>query len=127
MIYPYIQRQKAATLRVRQILDCSDAEDADFRGCDDFNPWNIFQSLYGTYSDDFDQCAIDVLCDIRDGQRRRVDLAAEMFREMLCTADLCDYGTSPRGCYPTIEFREILPELIERWKAFSRASWNLDQ
>lgn len=118
---------RAAVAQVREILDRPDAEAFDIRGIDDFDPWDIFPALYGTYCSTFDECAIDVLCEIRDGQRRREDLAADMLREMLCTANLCEYGTSPRTCFPTMEFREILPELIERWQAFSKASWESDQ
>lgn len=118
---------RAAAARVREILDRPDAEARDIGSVDDFDPWDIFPALYGTYCSSFDHCAIDVLCDIRDGQRRRDDLAADMLREMLCTADLCDYGTSPRTCFPTMEFQEILPELIERWRAFARANWEAEE
>lgn len=54
---------------------------------------------------------------------RRKDLAAEMFREMLCVLDLCDYGTSPRVCFPISEFQTIMPNLIERWKDFYLIQW----
>lgn len=120
----YITKAKrAAVARVREILARPDAEHRDFRGVDDFDPWDIFPALYGTYDRAFDICAIDVLCEVRDVTRRRDDLAADMIREMLCTSNLCEYGTSPRYCFPTMEFKEILPELIARWQAFSQAEW----
>jgi hypothetical protein len=88
-----------------------------------FDPWSLFP-LYGSYSGEFDECALDVLRELRDGQKERRDLAAEMFREMLCNLELCDYGTSPRVCFPTPEFRERLPRFIEMWEAYSAAQWS---
>ena len=101
-------------------------ENSDMLGIEgEFCPWELFPSLYGSYSSEFDELAIEVLCNIRDGWKpdQRNDLAAEMFREMLCTAHLCDYGTSPRSCSPTTRFGELLPALIEKWTAYSRLAW----
>jgi|GEM_PF-1242339 len=114
---------RTAAAHVREILDRPDAEHRELQSCDDFDPWDIFPSLYGSYDSRFDECAIEVLCELRDGGRAREDLAADMIREMLCTTDLCEYGTSPRHCFPTIEFKALLPELIERWRAYSKKQW----
>lgn len=94
---------------------CSDGE------C--FDPWELFPCVYGSYSSAFDDLAIEVLTDIRDGTFNRSDLAAEMFREMLCTTGLCDYGTSPRVCFPSSALRETLPQLIERWREYAQIRW----
>lgn len=91
-----------------------------------FDPWVLFPSLYGSYSGEFDQCAIEVLIEIYEGRKRRDDLAAEMFREMLCTSGLCDYGTSPRVCFATIQFMPHLADLIGKWKACSLVRWGQD-
>ena len=88
-----------------------------------FDPWSLFPALYGTYCGSFDKSAIEVLTELAKGEWKRSDLGAEMFREMLCTAHLCDYGSSPRVCFPTREFRELLPAFIEKWKAYSLAHW----
>lgn len=87
-----------------------------------FDPWEMFP-LYGSYSSDFDECAIQVLDELQTGDKTRHDLGSEMFREMLCNLDLCEYGTSPRVCFPTGRFKELVPALIERWKAFSALQW----
>ena len=87
-----------------------------------FDPWDLFP-LYGSYSDDFDQCAIAVLQQLQARQFGPADLAAQMFQEMLCNLHLCDYGTSPRCCFPTPEFRPLVPALLEKWIAFSRIQW----
>lgn len=91
-----------------------------------FDPWSLFPALYGSYGGDFDKCAIEVLSEILAGKKTRDDLGAEMFREMLCNADLCDYGTSPRVCFATQEFKELIPVLIEMWRAYSMAVWGED-
>ncbi len=91
-----------------------------------FDPWALFPSLYGSYDQAFDICAIEVLTEVRDGQKHRDDLGAEMIREMLCTSGLCTYGTSPRFCFPDRGFEALLPALIEKWTAFSETHWGTD-
>lgn len=88
-----------------------------------FNPWDLFPALYGTYSSTFDDLALEVLEDIRDRTHLRTDLAAEMFREMLCTSGFCNYGTSPRVCFASPGFADRLPRLIERWDEYSAIHW----
>lgn len=98
-----------------------------FRGTSElFDPWEIFPALYGSYSSLFDDMAILVLENIRDrrfGAAAGEDLAHEMFREMLCTSDFCEYGTSPRSCWAHGDFAELLPSLIEKWKAYRFDQW----
>jgi hypothetical protein len=93
---------------------------------EEFDPWEIFPSLYGSYDSEFDQCALDVLIGLRDGETTRTDLASDMFREMLCTAGLCDYGSSPRACFPTQEFDLHLRTLIKRWQRYALIQWAED-
>jgi hypothetical protein len=112
-----------AAAKVREILDRPAAEARELQSIHDFDPWDIFPALYGSYDSDFDDCAIDVLTELRDGEKRRDDLGAEMLREMLCVANLCDYGTSPRFCFPTSEFKALLPELIDKWCSYRNQHW----
>lgn len=119
--------QEEAAALVRAILARQMRENGDRLGVvGEFDPWDIFPALYGSYSSEFDKCAIDVLCELEDGERRRRDLGADMLREMLCVADLCDYGTSPRSCFPTSQFKQLLPALIERWRAYALLAWGDD-
>lgn len=119
----HYRRQAEAAAKVAEMISRPVAERIDQIECDvNFDPWDLFP-LYGTYSGDFDECAIDVLEELRSGKKVRRDLGAEMFRELLCHAELCDYGTSPRVCFPTQEFKALLPDFIEKWKAFSAAHW----
>lgn len=114
-----------AAEKVRKALDLPLAQDVDNLGCVEyFDPWDIFPAFYGSYSGAFDELALDVLKCIRD-RRNWTDqsLAHEMFREYLCRVSLCEYGTSPRCCFPTLEFKPLLPQLIEKWFAFARLQW----
>lgn len=67
-----------------------------------------------------------MLEELRDSTKVRRDLGAEMFREMLCVIGLCNYGTSPRVCFPEQVLRDRLPELIEKWRAYSLVQWGVD-
>lgn len=117
--------EERAASHVREILARPMPESGNDLGCEgDFDPWDIFPSIYGSYSSEFDKCAIEVLCDLRDLECRRIDLAAEIIREMLCVADLCEYGTSPRTCFPSHEFAALLPSLIEKWRAYAALAWD---
>jgi hypothetical protein len=94
---------------------CSDGE------C--FDPWDLFPCVYGSYSSEFDDLALAVLSDINVEACERCDLAAEIFREILCTTGFCDYGTSPRVCFATTAFKERLPRFIERWREYAQIMW----
>ncbi|PDT15915.1 hypothetical protein CO670_15595 [Rhizobium sp. J15] len=94
----------------------------DMRDIEEFDPWDIFP-IYGSYDSAFDEMAIEVLEELKAHSKKRDDLAAEMFREMLCKMNLCDYGTSPRVCFPTSNFEPLLPAFIEKWKAYSKMQW----
>lgn len=118
------EKENQAADKVREVLDAPLPEFRGEVGMDGtFDPWRIFPSLYGSYSSEFDGLALAVLEDLRDGTHIRDDLANEMLREMLCTANLCDYGTSPRVCFPTEPFKALLPDLIEKWKAYAVLQW----
>lgn len=93
-----------------------------------FDPWEVFPCFYGVYSSDFDDVAILVLDNMlnkRFGGQHGESVAHEMFREVLCTSDLCDYGTSPRGCFPNwgSGFDELLPGFLEKWKQYRQGFW----
>ncbi len=91
-----------------------------------FDPWDLFPSLYGSYSSAFDDCAIQVLEDISnvsDDTIQRDDLASQMLREMLCTAGICGYGISPRACFPAVD-PDLFQSLIDKWKGYYAAMWD---
>ena len=117
------EQQKQAAAKVAELLGRPMADDPQYQSVEDFDPWEIVPSIYGTYSSDFDDMAIEVLESLNSGEFKPESLAHQMFRELLCNAELCDYGTSPRVCFPTTEFKALLPRLIERWKEWRESQW----
>lgn len=117
------EREAADRIRAEMSKEQLKETEAELKGWDQrFDPWAIFP-VFGGYSSDFDECAIDVLTEILTGEKKRHDLGAEMFREMLCHLDLCDYGTSPRYCFATPEFKPLVSDLIEKWRRHSAIVW----
>lgn len=122
----YIRVDREAAAKVAELLKRPLPESApDIWDSSYFDPWDIFP-LYGSYSEDFDELAIEVLEELRDHKKERRDLAAEIFRELLCNMNLCDYGSSPRVCYATSDFEALLPSFIEKWRAYANLRWGED-
>lgn len=121
----YDKREAEACAKLEAILDLPDIPEGDepYSDGECFDPWDMFPCLYGCYSNAFDELAIGVLTNIRDRKFEDHDLASEMFREMLCTAGLCDYGTSPRVCFASTRFAPLLPRLIDKWKKYAKHKW----
>lgn len=127
----WIEEEKAkAEARLRAVLDkpwdAPPRDDGIFYQDDNFNPWDLFDCVYGSYSSTFDDCAIDVLTEIRDSKKIRYDLGAEMFREMLCTQDFCEYGSSPRVCFWNLD-PALLVRLLDRWTEYRDREWHADE
>ena len=119
-----MQRDIDAALRVAQELTKPDPQGRwDMGGDAFFDPWALFPCLYGVYSGAFDDMAISVLGRLNERKFYADNLAEEMFAEILCNADLCEYGTSPRGCFPTTYFQKVIPELLVRWKSYYTLQW----
>jgi len=121
-----IDINKEAAEKLQRLLDLPLPKDCDDFSQETFDPWIMFPSLYGTYCDSFDTCAIEVLTELKNGIHERDDLGSDMFREILCNVNLCEYGTSPRNCFPTSYFLPILPIFIEKWKAYSIIKWEVN-
>lgn len=122
----YEKARKAATDRLNEELakpfDAEPRADGVTYGEDEFDPWSLFPSVYGSYSKAFDDLALRVLRNIQEREFEDDDLAAEIFREMLCTADFCSYGTSPRVCFWDLD-QVLLAALIDRWTEWSSRTW----
>ena len=113
------EHEACAKLAVLLNLPSIPGGDEMYSDDDHFDPWNLFPCFYGSYNSEFDDLAISVLEDMRDGTWKRRDLASEMLREVLCTSGLCDYGTSPRVCFASTKFAPMLPRLIDRWTEYA--------
>lgn len=91
-----------------------------------FEPWEaLFPHLYGGYSADFGVVAIESLEEVMNCVHSpHVDsLPHKMFKEMLCVQELCEYGSSPRVCFAETEFKEIIEEVISRFKHYEKIYW----
>ena len=121
------QRTHEMCAKIGRMLELPPIPGGDELYCDGecFAPWELFPCVFGTYGRAFDDMAIAVLEDALHSTFKRTDLAAEMFREMLCVAALCEYGTSPRTCFATQEFKRLLPHLIERWIEYQGLCWGV--
>jgi hypothetical protein len=117
--------QLAAANKVQAALKLPLPESEDDIGVTGiFDPWDLFPCLFGSYDSAFDTMALAVLRNLDYQQYPRPrDLASNMFREILCTSELCEYGTSPRTCWATIEFKKILPEFIKSWEHYACVKW----
>lgn len=111
--------------KLSEMLGLRDRLSFDDIADDAFNPWEMFPMFYGSYSREFDDMALEVLRSLLDinFRNRNEGLAHQMFREVLCTTGLCGYGTSPRVCFSTLEFRGLLPEFIRKWEVYAEAMW----
>jgi hypothetical protein len=127
--------QRKAAERLGVILDRPLFDDPQMGDADDFDPWDIFNNtVYGSYSSHFDKLAIACLEGVRDRLSAREtaakhdmpELAVEMLYEMLCCADLCEYGSSPRIPWVTAHAKPMWQPLIDKWKAYSSLQWDAD-
>ena len=121
------EAENEAVESVRALLDRPSAPMQDYSGSEVdgveyFDPWDIFP-VYGNYSSEFDDMALQVLDNLLNDGRKNETLAHEIFREILCNMNLCSYGTSPRICFPTPGFKKLLPEYISKWKEYYRLQW----
>jgi hypothetical protein len=125
-MYPY---NMEALERVKKWLQLPDATNRTEVSCygEYFDPYEaLFPHLYGSYSADFDVAAIESLREVYlvEHALHFDSLPHKMFKEMLCKQDLCDYGTSPRGCFAIQPFQEILPEVITRFEHYHKVYWS---
>lgn len=74
----YVRVDREAGEKIAALLELPLAEFREEIGSEGtFDPWELFP-LYGTYCSEFDECAIDVLTELQDIDKRRDDLGAEM-------------------------------------------------
>lgn len=126
----YTKLKREAGEEVEKLLARPDAPTQDDIGVIDektdepeyFDPWDIFP-VYGNYSSEFDDVALKTLENLLAGTFEDKGVEYEIFREILCKKNLCDYGTSPRVCFPTTQFKELLPKYITKWKQYYKTQW----
>lgn len=102
----------------------------DYLDSGGFDPWEKLGRC-GGYNSAVDQQALDVLrCIRRPNTMFCNDIAerlgmtpehVELFQYLFCSADWCEYGSSPRGCFPMDD--AAFEKLIGDWEAYYRAAW----
>jgi hypothetical protein len=111
------------------------------KGEDYYDPWTAMRIHCGGYGSEVDLDVIRVLRAIAVGSRNCIeglegpkgyvtDIAeqtgmsashVELIQYMLCSADWCDYGTSPRGCFPNWD--GDFEALIAAWEKYYEQQW----
>lgn len=104
------------------------AEDGDG---DYWDPWETLGLSCCNYSSEIDQQAIDVLrmiglpdftyCTDIAERTGMTPAHVELFQSIFSSAGWCEYGTSPRGCWPID--RDGFPALIAAWEAYFERQW----
>lgn len=105
-----------------------------------WDPWEAIHIPSGGYSGQVDIDAIKILRAIRDGvlsgrsggeygnystkiakSTGLSDHHVELWQYIFCSAGWCDYGTSPRGCFPDLEID--FDGLIAAWESYYERHW----
>lgn len=102
----------------------------DFEESGGHSPWEALGLNYAGYSSEQDRQAIAIMECIGDGMfcndiARKLGLSpdhVELWQYIFCSADWCEYGTSPRGCWPID--KERWASEIENWRRYQEVAWS---
>lgn len=94
-----------------------------------WDPWEALGLRCCSYNSAIDHEALCVLRGIQEGkycsgiatEYGMSESHVELLQSIFCSAGWCEYGTSPRGCWPID--REGFPALIEAWDAYYERQW----
>lgn len=93
-----------------------------------FDPWyDIFKGFDGMYSSACDSLMVEALEVVKDQKTfnfiNRLGLPAELSLYLLSGQGFTEYGTSPRGGFPSFEVSDLWDELISKWKDYYEIVW----
>ena len=91
-----------------------------------FNPWHdVIEGVSGSYASESDVLMIEALTASLERTTfekiKKHGFVFEFALYVLAGHDLTDYGTSPRGGWPTDE--KLTRDLIEKWKGYYEVVW----
>jgi hypothetical protein len=94
-----------------------------------FDPWELFPAVYGSYSEDHGEAAIEALQRVLKVKEFSgpPTIGVELFMEMLCTQELAGYGMSPRTAWLESggpQHVSIMKEWLERFIRYENERWN---
>ena len=97
---------------------------------EEFDMWESFKIRCGGYNSATDWNMINVMECVLDGNfnsdialKLSIDTEhVELIQYILCSCDLCEYGTSPRGCFP--KNRESFKSFIDKCKTATVKKWS---
>jgi len=119
----YPQRIKRETREKLEAYIASDPEDLEQPSF-----WDILGIPKGTYNSAVDEHIIYVIdrmipkpyaafsSDIAK-EKGWPEEYVELIKYILCSAELAEYGTSPRGAWINHDLADLMPKVIERWRA----------
>ena len=119
----YLQKSKREMRAKLEAYIASDPEDLELPSF-----WDILGIPNGTYSSAVDEHIIYVIermipnphaaysSDIAK-ERGWPEEYVELIKYILCSANLAEYGTSPRGAWIDHGLADLMPGVIARWRA----------
>lgn len=111
-----------------RVLDIIKPNSEDENG-EYWEPWDALGLQCVSYNSEIDRGAIAVLRGIKgrlycDAIAEKTGMApahVELLQSIFCSANWCEYGTSPRGCWPID--RDYFHLLIGAWEAYYERKW----
>jgi hypothetical protein len=97
-----------------------------------FDPWeDVIEGISGSYSSESDTLMIDALEAVRDRSTlpfiSKRGFVGEFALYVLAGHGLTDYGSSPRGSWPSDGLEPLWQPLIDKWKAYSAIVWSKER
>lgn len=121
--------RKAAD-RLRALLEKPLPPTKDEASGEDFDPWDAFDGIVGAYDSEIDEMAIKTLEAIINRttfnlQKGEHGLFVQFFLHILAGHHYVEYGTSPRGAFPTYQATDVLfPLWIAKWRQWYAIYWS---
>ena len=120
------------SLDIDKVLAMNDCHHVDGTPCGDWDMWGALGIRCGGYWAEVDSDIIRVMICIKNDMSN-IDIAkacrmseshVALIQYILCSADWCEYGTSPSSCFPN--GTENFNQLVEAAERYYQAKWVKD-
>lgn len=93
----------------------------------EFDPWQEWGLDCVSYTSQIDEDVINIMecikykmyCSDISIKLNLPEQYIELIQSILCSKDICEYGTSPRGCW----FINTPEQYINKWKEYYKNKW----